>query len=83
MSEMVLRKFVAPEVIFGRGARSLAARYARNLGGTRVLVVTDDGVAEAGWLEPLLENLDGEGLGWAVYRDVSAEPHRRHGHAGR
>ncbi len=74
MSEMVLRKFVAPEVIFGRGARTLAGRYARNLGGTKILVVTDDGVAEAGWLEPLLENLDGEGLGWAVYRDVQPNP---------
>lgn len=71
---MVLRKFVAPEIVFGRGARSLAGRYARNLGGTKVLVVTDDGVAEAGWLAPLLENLDDEGLGWAVYRDIQPNP---------
>lgn len=71
---MVLRKFVAPEIIFGREARSLAGRYARNLGGTKVLVVTDDGVAEAGWLAPLLENLDDEGLGWAVYRDIKPNP---------
>ncbi|TDY62845.1 alcohol dehydrogenase class IV [Aminivibrio pyruvatiphilus] len=74
MSGMVLRKFVAPEIIFGRGSRALAGRYARNLGGTKILVVTDDGVAEAGWLDPLLESLEGEGLGWAVYRDVQPNP---------
>jgi alcohol dehydrogenase class IV len=74
MNGMVLRKFVAPEIIFGRGARSLAGRYARNLGGSRVFVVTDEGVAGAGWLEPVLRNLAEEGLGSVVYSDVRPNP---------
>jgi len=44
-----LRKFVAPEFIFGPDARLLVGRYARKLGGRRVLLVSDPGVAAAGW----------------------------------
>jgi alcohol dehydrogenase class IV len=39
-----LRKFVAPEFAFGVGARHLAGRYAKNLGGRKILVVSDPGV---------------------------------------
>ena len=37
---MDLRKFVAPEFVFGQGARKLAGRYARNFGASRVLLVS-------------------------------------------
>ena len=39
-----LRKFVAPEFIFGVGARLQVGLYAKNLGATNVLVVSDPGV---------------------------------------
>ena len=39
-----LRKFVAPEFVFGVGARKLVGRYAANFGAHKVLVVTDAGV---------------------------------------
>ena len=44
-----LRKFVAPEFIFGPDARLLIGRYARKLGGHHVFLVSDPGVAAAGW----------------------------------
>jgi alcohol dehydrogenase class IV len=47
--EFELRKFVAPEYVFGVGARNLVGRYAKNLGGRKVLVVSDPGVVAAGW----------------------------------
>ena len=34
-----LRKFVAPEIVFGAGALTLAGRYARNLGASKVFLV--------------------------------------------
>jgi alcohol dehydrogenase class IV len=46
---MELRKFVAPELVFGIDARLMAGRYAANLGITRALVVTDTNVIAAGW----------------------------------
>ena len=48
-----LRKFVAPEVVFGVGARQLAGQHARNLGAQHALLVTDSGVIGAGWSLPL------------------------------
>ena len=69
-----LRKFVAPEIVFGPGALSLAGRYARNLGASKVFLVTDPGVAEAGWAQAVIRSLQGESLDYALYMDVSANP---------
>lgn len=69
-----LRKFVAPEYVFGWGARRLAARYALNFGARRVLIVTDPGVAKAGWLDPLLKSLKESEVEYAVYEQVSSNP---------
>jgi len=69
-----LRKFVAPEYIFGVGARRLAGRYARNLGGQRVLVVSDPGVVAAGWTQDVIASLEEAGLGVTLFTGVSANP---------
>ncbi len=69
-----LRKFVAPEYVFGVGARQLAGRYAKNLGGKRVLVVSDPGVVAAGWTRDVIESIVEAGLDHALYTDVSPNP---------
>ncbi len=69
-----LRKFVAPEFVFGRGARRLAGRYARNLGISRALVVGDPGVEAAGWVAPLLEALAESGVETVLTTGVSPNP---------
>lgn len=69
-----LRKFVAPEVLFGTGARTLAGAYASRFGMQRTLVVTDPGVREAGWVEPLLDDLLAHGIECSVFDGVSANP---------
>lgn len=69
-----LRKFVAPEYIFGAGSRALAGRYARNLGGRRALVVTDPGVVAAGWSAQVVESLSEAGLSHVLFRSVSSNP---------
>jgi alcohol dehydrogenase len=69
-----LRKFVAPEFIFGPGARHLAGRYARNLGTRRVLVVTDPGVMKAGWTGDVVKSLEDEGISWVTYSRVTPNP---------
>lgn len=72
--ELALRKFVAPEIVFGASARALAGRYARNLGARKVLVVTDPGVTAAGWVGQLESSLESEGLPYAVFSEVSSNP---------
>jgi alcohol dehydrogenase class IV len=73
-NEFVLRKFVAPEFVFGIDARKLAGRYGRNFGARKVLVVTDSGVMAAGWTEDVLVSLREAGLEYAVFASVTSNP---------
>ncbi len=69
-----LRKFLAPEFIFGNGARRLAGQYAKNLGGRNVLVVTDPGVIAAGWVDDVLASLHHERIQTTVFDEVTPNP---------
>ena len=69
-----LRKFLAPEFIFGDGARKLAGRYAKNLGGRKILVVSDPGVVKAGWTKDVTDSLDEAGLPYALFTAVTPNP---------
>ena len=72
--ELELRKFVSPEFVFGFGARHLAGRYAKNLGARKVLVVSDPGVMAVGWTDPVIASLQKEGIGHAVFWEVTPNP---------
>lgn len=75
MSETVsLRKFIAPEFVFGLGARRLVGRYVRNFSARRVLLVTDPGVVGAGWTSEIADILQEEGIFCLVYAEVSSNP---------
>jgi alcohol dehydrogenase class IV len=69
-----LRKFVAPEFVFGGGARRLVGRYARNLEARKVLVVTDPGLIEAGWAGEVTDSLEAEGLPYTVFSGLTPNP---------
>ncbi|CDG64704.1 Alcohol dehydrogenase 4 [Methanobacterium sp. MB1] len=75
MSNIVeLRKFVAPEFIFGSGASLMVGRYAKNFGACKVLVVTDPGVLDVGLVDPVLDALKGEGINCEIYSNVKSNP---------
>jgi alcohol dehydrogenase class IV len=69
-----LRKFVAPEFVFGVGCLQLVGQYARNLGGSKAFVVSDPGVCAAGWLQRTLASLDEAGLRHSTFTHVSPNP---------
>ena len=69
-----MRKFVAPEIVFGVGSRRRCTFYARNLNARRVLVVSDPGVAAAGWLAELLDLFAEEGIETAAFQGVTPNP---------
>ncbi len=69
-----LRRFVAPEFVFGAGARELAGGCAAHLGARHLLVVTDEGTEAAGWVDDALASLNAAGLGWSVFDAVSPNP---------
>lgn len=74
MSMLDLRKFVAPEFVFGTGALNLAGRYAKNLGGTRILLVTDKNCIMYGLAGQVIDSLREAGLQWAVFSDIHPNP---------
>ncbi len=69
-----LRKFVAPEVIFGSGARKSVANYAKNFGARKVLLVSDPGVRAAGWVDDIAQLLQEAGIEYVIFTDVSSNP---------
>lgn len=73
-SLLEMRKFVAPEFVFGQGALALAGQYAQNLGARKVMVVSDAGVKEAGWTDKVVASLKGQGLPVAVFSQVTPNP---------
>ncbi len=69
-----LRKFVAPEFLFGEGAIDLAGQYVKNLGGKKVLLVTDPGVSAAGWTDRVRASLGRVDLPYVIFEDVTENP---------
>ncbi len=69
-----LRKFVAPEFVFGVGARHQSGVYAKRMGLNHVLVVSDSGVEEAGWTAEVINSLQDSDIGTTLYTDVSPNP---------
>jgi len=70
----VLRKFVSPEIVFGTGARKSVANFASNLGAKHVFLVSDPGVAAAGWVSEIVDLLTVASLRVTIFTGVSANP---------
>jgi alcohol dehydrogenase class IV len=77
-----LRKFVAPEVVFGVGSLHLAGQYGCNLGGSKALVVSDPGVVRAGWAQQVLASVERAGLKSFLYSHVTPNPRMDEAAAG-
>lgn len=77
-----MRKFVAPEFIFGVGSRHRVGFYAQRFGARRVLIVTDPGVIAAGWLTEVQNDLTECGITSAVFSAITANPKQHEVMAG-
>jgi len=71
---MSVSKYVTPEIIFGCGAMSQVGESALRLGASKVLVVSDKGVINAGWVERALDYLKAAGLQYEVFSDLTSNP---------
>lgn len=65
-------------VIFGNGALSRVGPVAQELGGKRVLMVTDPGIEEAGHASKALRSLEEERLICAIFDGVEVNPTTEH-----
>jgi alcohol dehydrogenase class IV len=69
-----MRKFVAPEFIFGVGSRRRVGYYARHLRARRVLIVSDPGVIAAGWLKDVQADLVAVGIESVIFHALTSNP---------
>jgi alcohol dehydrogenase len=73
-NELELRKFFAPEFIFGVGARKLAGRYAKNFGITKLLIVTDKNVRKQFYFQDVIKSLEEKNIDYAIFDDITPNP---------
>lgn len=71
---MHINKFITPEIIFGKGAIEQVGESCLRLGATKVLIVSDPGVIEAGWLEKTINICKQVGLAYSTYSKVTTNP---------
>ena len=64
-------------ILFGIDSVKGVAAEVKQLGGNKVLVVTDPGVVEAGLVEPIKASLDSENIPFSLYDKVEPEPPAR------
>ena len=69
-------------VVFGAGSLTRLGELARELGGRRVLLVTDPGLWAAGHPQRAFQSLRGAGLETTVFDGVEENPTTRHVQAG-
>ncbi len=77
-----LRKFVAPEFVFGVGAIDYVPKYAKNYSVSKALIVTDKMVTRAGWLKKVTQSLDENDIKYAIFDNVSPNPRDFQVHEG-
>lgn len=71
---MNINKFVTPEIIFGKYSISQTGDACLRQGANKVLIVSDEGVQKAGWLENVIEVCLEAGLQYATFSDITTNP---------
>jgi alcohol dehydrogenase class IV len=69
-----IRRFLAPEILFGTGTLDAAGQFVRGFGVGRALLVSDPGVARAGWTEHVARSLEDAGITAVVFTNVTPNP---------
>ncbi|WP_339193268.1 iron-containing alcohol dehydrogenase [Aeribacillus sp. FSL W8-0870] len=71
---MNIHKFVMPEIIFGNGSISEVGNCCLRLGASNVLIVSDRGISEAGWLDVVINSCVKAGLKYETFIDITVNP---------
>jgi len=69
-----IRKFVAPEYLFGVNARLLAGQYSKKLGVRKLLFATDNQVKKTQWFDEIEGQLKEEEIEYIVFSSISPNP---------
>jgi len=74
---MDISKFVAPEIIFGRGSLSQIGESVLRLGVSKVFMVSDREVINSGWVDKAVEYLRAVGLESVIFSSLTTNPKDR------
>jgi alcohol dehydrogenase class IV len=77
-----MRKFIAPEFIFGKGAIKKAVSYVLNFGARKILLVADPGIIKAGWSKKIENDFKKMGIPYVLFKDITPNPKDREVMAG-
>lgn len=77
MKNSVLAFFSPKTIITGIDSVNSVVEEIKKLGGTKILVVTDPGIIDAGLVEPLLDLIRKENIPVDVFDDVNPDPELR------
>jgi alcohol dehydrogenase len=69
-----IRKFLAPEFVFGKGSLAFCAQHIKNWNAERIFLVTDPGVWDAGWSQQILKQLKEENFQVVLFKDITSNP---------
>jgi len=69
-----IRKFVAPEFIFGVSAIEQTGKYVKNFGAEKPFLVTDQGIIDSGWTKRIIDQLKKQDLEPVIFSDISPNP---------
>lgn len=69
-----IRKYVIPELIFGKGSLELLPQYAVNFNSQKIFIVTDQGVIDAGWLDRVTSQFDTFGMEYVIFSNLQSNP---------
>ena len=76
MSDRIFR--VPPIIHVGEGAVARIGEEAKNMGASKLLVITDAFLVKSGTIKPVMDSLSGAGFEVVVYDQVNAEPTLTH-----
>ncbi|MFO8021590.1 MAG: alcohol dehydrogenase-like regulatory protein ErcA [Perlabentimonas sp.] len=72
--QLELRKFVAPEFVFGTDARLLVDNYCNQFGVQKVLLVTDKAIEKLPWYNNIRDKLNESSIPFEVFSSISPNP---------
>ena len=69
-----MRKFLAPEIVYGERALELCGHHALNMGASKVMLVSDAGVQASGWTGEAERSLADIGLPSVTFSQINPNP---------